>query len=337
MKTEENVLLSKFTTLKVGGPARFFVRIKNKEDLLEAFDFISKNKLSFFILGGGSNVLAPDAGFAGAVLKIEIEGVLVKEKEGDQILLEVGAGESWDALVEFASENNFWGIENLSGIPGTVGASAIQNIGAYGTEAKDVIGVVEVFDPKTGEVKILKNTECSFGYRDSLFKKEEHKDLVVTKVFFELSKLPKPNILYKDLKAAFPDGNPDIRDIRKTVIEIRKKKFPDLSIYGTAGSFFKNIITSNEEFAHMQKKFPEVVAFDFTPGKKKISSAWILDKVLGLKGAREGEVGLFPEQALVLVNFGNATSSEIKNFTAKIKKEVREKTGLLIEEEVVMI
>lgn len=332
---EENICLSRLTTLKVGGPARFLWRIEKKEDLFEAFDFIKKNNLPFFVLGGGSNILIDDSGFLGVVLKMEIKGMDLKIEKG--IFLEVGAGENWDEFVAFTVKEGFWGVENLSGIPGTVGASAIQNIGAYGAEVKNVISEVEVFDSEKLEFKILKNKECFFAYRDSIFKKSEGKKFVITKIIFNLSKEPNPSLSYKDLISVFPEGSSDILAIREAVLKIRAQKFPDLSVYGTAGSFFKNIIVDENKFKDFKAKFSDVVAFDHADDKKKISSGWILDKVLSLRGAREGDVGLFQNQSLVLVNYGKAKAEDIKKFSQKIKSLVKEKTDLEIEEEVVSV
>lgn len=339
MKIEENAPLSKLTTLKAGGKARFFARIKKTEDLKEAFLFIKEKKIPFFILGGGSNILIDDKGFDGAVLKMEIRGIKrsVKNQRKDSEEFEVGAGVDWDSFVKLLCNASLWGAENLSGIPGTVGASVIQNIGAYGAEVKNIISGVEVYDHKKSKLIFLKNRQCHFGYRDSIFKKEKNKHLIVTMVKFILSKKPSPNLGYKDLKEILPEKTRDILKIRKTVISVRKKKFPDLALFGTAGSFFKNIIITKKEFTKIKSKFPEIVFYSAGGDLMKLSSASILDKILLLKGFKDGNVGLFQNQPLVLVNYGRAKASEIKSFVEKIKKKVFKKTGLKLEEEVVII
>lgn len=334
---EHNVSLKDLTTLKVGGKALFLIRIKNKEDILLAYNFAQEKKLPVFILGGGSNILVSDEGFSGVVLKIETKGIDIKE-DGDNVLVSAEAGENWDNFVAKMVDKKIWGLENLSGIPGTVGASVVQNIGAYGREVKDLVSFVEIFDPELLTFKIIKNKDCDFSYRDSLFKKPKNKNLLVTKVFFKLSKIPSPNLTYKDLSNLF--ANKKILhplEIREAVIRIRANKFPDLSVFGTAGSFFKNIIVEKEILKKLAEKHPEVVSFPLNNEKSKISSAWILDKICNIKGIQKGKVGLFEKQPIVLVNFGGATTKEIKIFAEEIKTLVKNKTGLTLEEEVANI
>lgn len=337
MKPEENISLNNLTTFKSGGPARFLFSIQRKEELADACRFASEKGLQVFVLGGGSNVLVSDEGFSGVVIKIETKGIVFSRK-GEDAFVESEAGEDWDDLVSNTVDKKLWGLENLSAIPGTVGASAVQNIGAYGVEAKDFITEVEIFDRKNLSFKILKNADCHFGYRESIFKSEEGKNFIVTKVTFKLSLNGRPNISYKDLAGVFSGKeNLSAEDIRKEVISIRSKKFPDLFLYGTAGSFFKNIIVDEEKSKALKNAFPGLVFFDMPDGRKKVSTASLLDKICGLRGFREGNVGLFPNQPLVVVNFGEAKAEEIKKFIEKIKKIVKEKTSLELEEEVVVI
>ncbi len=333
---EENISFKKLSTLKTGGAARFLAHIKNSEELSEALSFAEEKDIPVFVIGGGSNILPPDEGFSGLVIKMENKGIQYKYEE-EVAYVSVEAGEIWDDFVEKSVIENLWGLENLSAIPGTVGASAVQNIGAYGREVKDVIFSVDVFDSVDKKIKTLTNSECLFSYRDSIFKKEEGKKFIVTKVIYKLSRIPWPELSYKDLKNFFGEKMPTLREIRDAVTAIRAKKFPDLKVCGTAGSFFKNILLTTEEFSAFSVKYPDAVSFDAENGMKKISSAWILDKVLQMKGVREGDVGLFENQPLVLVNFGNASATDVKNFAEKIKNKVKEKTNLSIEEEVVVI
>ena len=334
---EENISLANLNTFKTGGVARYFIRVHFVDDIKNAVLFANKENVPFFVLGGGSNILIPDQGFEGLVIKIEIDGV-EWSSEGGFVLALVGAGKKWDNFVSLAVEKGFFGVENLSGIPGTVGASPVQNIGAYGAEVGSTILWVEVFDTSSLETKKLSNLECQFGYRDSIFKKPEGKNFVITRVCFRLSKESKLNTDYADVKKFFSEKNiknPTISDLRNAILEIREGKLPDLKKYGTAGSFFKNPIVNKKLFDELKKKYPELPSYETDVANKvKVSLAWILDKVCGLKGAREGNVGTYKNQPLVIVNFGGGTTAEIENLASRIISTVKEKTGIEIEVEV---
>ncbi len=330
--TEE--LLAKHTTFRIGGPARVFVEVGSIDELREAVLFSQNQKLPIFVLGGGSNLLVSDVGFDGLVLKVNIKGVEFSEPN----LLVAGAGENWDETVAVAVNKNLAGIENLSWIPGNVGAVPVQNIGAYGTEVREVVEWVEVFDPEIMKTRTLSNAQCGFGYRDSYFKTEEGKRLIVTRVAMRLTTNGKPNISYKDLVNYFAGKpEPTISDVRNAVIDIRKKKLPDVAKVGTAGSFFKNPVITEEKYKELCEKYPGIPNFPAASGFKKVPLAWILDKVCGLNGFREGNVGLYETQPLALVNFGNGTSAEIKKLAANIFNEVKNKTGIEIEWEVIPV
>ena len=275
-----------------------------------------------------------DEGYKGLVIKIDIKGVTG---------LKVGAGENWDDFVSQCVKNGLYGIENLSGIPGTVGASLVQNIGAYGVEVKDVIESVEVFDTETLTTKILSNKDCNFGYRDSIFKKPKGKKYIITYVTFKLKKEGKLNIEYKDVKNYFIEKGiiPTLQEVRKTILEIRKGKFPDLSKYGTAGSFFKNPIIKKEQYEKLLKEYPSIPHYEIYTASggidelnMKIPLAWILDNVCNIKGIRKGNVGVYEKQPLVLVNWGGATAQEVKKYAEEITILVKQKTGIDIEPEV---
>ncbi len=331
----ENVPLAPQTTLKVGGAARFFVSVTTVPELVHAISFAKEKSLPIFILGGGSNILVDDGGFSGLVIKIDIRGVSYEEK-GDTVFITVAAGESWDALVADTVSRGLWGIENLSGIPGTVGAAPIQNIGAYGTEIENVIEHVHVFDRSTGEEKHLTREQCSFAYRDSIFKHEEGARYVVTAVTLRLSRTPTPNISYKDLTEYFKNTTrvPTLQEIRDAVLSIRAKKFPNLRMVGTAGSFFKNPIISSHAFTQLRTLFPDVPGFPTTDGRIKVPLGWIFDHGFGLRGHREGNVSLFEQQALVLVANEGATAREVSAFAERITATVKEKIKIDIEWEV---
>ena len=243
MQIETNIALAPLTTLRVGGPAAAFIRVQTLNDLQAAAAHASAHKLPTLILGEGSNLLIPDAGFAGVVIKNELHGVSFV-KDGKDVLAVICAGENWDAFVGEAVKRGFHGIENLSGIPGTVGATPIQNVGAYGTEVSDVIQWVEVYDTKNTKLTRLNPEKCNFLYRDSIFKQPEGKHYIVTSVCFRLSQRGSPNLSYHDLREQFTNAHeePTLSAIRTAVLTVRAGKFPSLKEVGTAGSFFKNPI-----------------------------------------------------------------------------------------------
>lgn len=335
MTFQENVPLASHTTFRIGGTTRYFCVISDEGELREALSFASSRDLPFFILGGGSNVLVGDGEFEGLVIKMSARGIR-EEVSGDFVTLEVGAGESWDEFVAFCVDRGYWGIENLSLIPGTVGASPVQNIGAYGVEVKDVIESVFVVDSATGNSRTLSNSDCVFAYRDSIFKRPEGKTLIITSVLFRLSLSPRPNLSYKDLKEYFMNRNvaePTLSEIRQATISIRQSKFPDLSLFGTAGSFWKNPIVSTEAFESLKTAYPLMPSYP--AGKDvKIPLAWILDVVCGLKGHAKGRIHLFKNQPLVLTVETGATATEVNAFATEIEAVVRDKTGIIIEREV---
>ena len=327
---QENVPLSTYTTFKIGGQARFFVVCESVGDVAAAVEFARKQSVPFFVLGGGSNVLVSDAGFAGLVIKIEITGIEVADE-----LVVAGAGESWDALVAYTVEQGLYGLENLSLIPGTVGAAPVQNIGAYGAEAKDTIEWVECFDSVAGVTKKLSAAECAFGYRDSIFK-HEGKGLIITRVAFKLNKDGQFSTGYKDLQEYFTTNKiePTLASVRQAVIEIRTRKLPDLTKYGTAGSFFKNPTVAKVFYNELVKKYPKMPAFPVDEAWVKVPAGWILDNVCGYKGVTRGSVGVYQNQALVLVNLGSGTAREIDALAEEMIAKVMETTGIVLEREV---
>jgi UDP-N-acetylmuramate dehydrogenase len=339
MQLKSNVALAPLSTLRVGGFATYVVRITSLSDLKEAVSFIRQENLPFFILGEGSNVLFPDEGYDGVVLKMEMEGKeFTTHKSHVEII--VAAGESWDAFVETCVKNGYWGIENLSGIPGTVGAVPVQNVGAYGTEAKDVILWVEVFDTKQCTLRVLSNKECNFSYRNSIFKNYEHKHLIITRVCFALKKEGNPSLDYVDVRNYFHDSSepPTLGHMRRAICDIRAQKFPDLAHVGTAGSFFKNPIIAESHFFRLKEKYPGLPGFSADhAGMKKVSLAWILDRLCLLKGVTIGSVGTYDHQSLVFVTYKDATATELKKFAKSISRKVYEKTNITIEPEVTYV
>lgn len=333
MQIEESIALAPFTTFRIGGAARFFCIAKTADDVREAVEYATQHALAVFVLGGGSNVLVPDEGFNGLVIKIECMGVEVAH-EGSRVRITAGAGESWDALVLRAVGEDAWGIENLSGIPGTVGGACVQNIGAYGAAFSQVLESIEVFDTKTRTVKMLSREACTFGYRGSIFKEEEGR-YIVLRATLVLTTTPAPNVSYKDLKARFADRSMDLRAIRAAVLEIRAAKFPDLSAEGTAGSFFKNPIMPRAEAEVLKQTYPDMPLFDMpeTDGVK-VPLAWLLDNALHLKGMAVGGARLFENQVLVIAATRNTLAHDVKELASEVQKKVFNELKIKIEAEV---
>ena len=340
MTIEKDKALARLTTMRAGGPARFFAVAGNDGELAEALSFAEENSVPFFVLGEGSNILVADAGIDGLVVKIGSANVALEDGHAGGALLTADAGAHWDDLVSLAVEKGLGGIENLSLIPGTAGAAPVQNIGAYGAELADTLLWVEAYDARAKKTVRLTKEECGFGYRDSIFKKKEGAGLVITRLALALKKDGAPNISYKDVRDYFASRgtrSPSLEETRRAVMEIRTAKLPDPKKIGTVGSFFKNPIVSKEHYDTLAGQYPGLPAFPQKDGRVKIPLAWILDKACGLKGAREGEVGLYERQPLALVNFGNAHATDIRAFAEKIVRHVKEKTGIEPEYEVSLV
>lgn len=330
---KQNVPLAPYTTLGVGGIASFFVTVRTDAELEEAVMFAQERHLALRILGGGSNVLIADGLISGLVIQIASKGIH-HEIQGTDVVLTIASGEFLDDVVLHSVEKGWWGIENLSHIPGTVGAAPVQNVGAYGVEIKDCVRSVRVFDTQVQQFLTLSNEQCDFGYRDSLFKTVQGKKYIVTEVTFLLSTVTQPKLSYRDLANYFKDEEPTLADIRAAVIEIRSKKFPNWKEIGTAGSFFKNPIISKKQFDDLKKTYPELPGFSADNQAVKVSLGWILDKVLHLRGFTEGNVATYSEQALVLVASKNATAREIETFANKIVEKIKNETQISVEWEV---
>lgn len=328
----EHVSLSELTTLRVGGLARYVLVCTSRADIEEAVRFCELHALPFTVLGGGSNVLANDSGFSGAVLRIDIQGCNYTE-EGEHILVTAGAGVAWESLVEAVTTRALWGIENLAGIPGTVGAAPVQNIGAYGTELKNIFSNATVYDAKTHVWSVYTVTDCAFSYRDSVFK--HNRSLIIAEVTFSFTKEGSPQLGYSDLRTLERDGKDTStsHNIAAHVREIRSHKFPNLDDVGTAGSFFKNPILSSEDFLELCNRFGSIPSFPVAAGVK-IPLAFILDHILHLRGYQKGKVSLYGNQPLVLVVETGATAREVDEFAKEIEKKVFDATHIRVEREV---
>ena len=337
IKIRESVALAPFVTMRAGGIARFFVNATTPAEVEEAVTWARTRSVPIFILGGGSNVLVPDLGFPGIVIKIQIKGIAYEDRSTLSVCVIAGAGEMWDDLVGDTVAHNLWGIENLSLIPGTVGGAVVQNIGAYGVEVCECIEWVEALDMLTMEIKRFSHDECAFGYRESIFKK--NKQLVVIRLALDLIHKETRRTSYEDIKKYFTEKNievPTLLEMREAVVAIRTTKMPAPPL-GTAGSFFKNPVVSKEQFEDLKKRFPEIKAYIQGDKRVKLSAAWLLDHVVNVRGMRIGDAGVHERQALIIVNYGNAPTEDILALAEKMKRAVKEKTNILLEEEVVMM
>ncbi|MDB5189446.1 MAG: UDP-N-acetylenolpyruvoylglucosamine reductase [Parcubacteria group bacterium] len=341
MTVRESVPVSSLTTLGVGGDARYVLEIDSIDDIQTALAFSRERGLPFVVLGQGSNVLASDAPYDGVILLMRIPGIAFSESDDSAVVrVTAGAGVEWDELVRACAERTLWGIENLAGIPGTVGAAPVQNIGAYGAEVHTAIESVTVVDASTGGTLVLRNDECGFSYRDSRFKHAP--EFIITSVTFALRKDGAPHVEYADLIAAREKGM-DLSTpsaIGATVRAVRSVKFPDLSEYGTAGSFFKNPIITQGAYEALSTKYAAAAApyggipkYPM-PGHIKIPLAFILDKLLGLRGFKQGKTFLFGNQPLVLVAEQGARAEDVDALAQKIEVAIEEATEIKIEREV---
>ncbi len=331
---QQNISLAIYTTLHIGGVADYLWEVETVEELKMACRFANQIGVPLLVLGGGSNVLISDEGFRGLVIinKIKKRELVIQE---NIVSLRIGAGEVLDEVVEWTVGEGWWGLENLSSIPGTFGATPVQNVGAYGVEISSLIKEVFAVHVVTGEEKIFTNIECCFTYRDSFFKTEQGKQWIIVEVVCELSITPSPQIEYADL-AGLTDRVESLvpQDVRTEIVSVRSKKFPDWSVVGTAGSFFKNPIISANMYESLKETYEALPGFIQTNGDVKVSLGYILDKVCGLRGYCEGSVCLFERQALVLVAHEGATAHEVKKFVEKISDIVFDKTKIKIECEV---
>ena len=324
--------------MRVGGKARYFAVAKNIRQLNVALSFAARQSVPIFILGGGSNIVVSDSGFHGLVLKPDMKGVLIKE-HSDSFIVSAAAGENWDSLVETVSSKNIFGLENLSAIPGTVGAAPVQNIGAYGAELKNVVLSIEALDAKTGKTVSLSCDECAFAYRDSIFKHDEGKHFIITKVVLQLSKNGILQTKYKDVEQYIAENNLPEKELtparmRQIITHIRERKLPDVQKIGTAGSFFKNPVISREKFLALAHVYRELPGHDIGNGLIKISAGWIIEKVCKKKGFKKDSVGVYEKQALVLVNYGGSNARAVKQFAEEIRSDIKRHTGILVEFEI---
>lgn len=315
-----------------------FTRIKTKEQLVQVFEEELPYYSKHLILGGGSNILFC-SDYDGLVIKNEITGIEIVKENEEHVWLKSYSGTIWHDLVMYCVENNYGGIENLSLIPGTVGAAPMQNIGAYGVELKDCFVELEAIDIKSREVYIFNKEACAFGYRESIFKKEEKGRYFIYSVTLKLAKHPTVNISYGDIQKILEEKNivsPGIKEVADAVIAIRESKLPNPKVLGNAGSFFKNPTVEKELAEKIQQEFPLMPVYPLADNYVKIPAAWLIEQC-GWKGKRIGNTGNHAQQALVIVNYGNATGNEIWEHAQHVQKSVLEKFGILLEPEVNII
>ncbi|MHC1780712.1 MAG: UDP-N-acetylmuramate dehydrogenase [Bacteroidales bacterium] len=333
MQTERDKDLKRFNTLGLSVKCDWFAQPQSNEEVIAILKDPRFNSLPKLVTGSGSNILY-NGDFKGLVIHPDIMEISITGKSSDHVYVRSGAGVDWDDLVEWCVDRGWGGLENLSLIPGCVGASPVQNIGAYGCEVKDTIESVEFVNMETFEVVTLSAGECRFGYRDSIFKHELKGKAIITYVTFSLTLNPLPNISYKDVNERLAQiKNPGISDVRNAIIAIRREKLPDPAITGNAGSFFKNPVIPETEALKLSLEYPSLKLFPASPSFSKIPAAWLIEQC-GFKGIREGNVGVHPNQALVLVAFEGATGPEILALAQKIKRAVKTRFDIDIEMEV---
>ncbi len=358
MQMEENVSLKKYNSFGINVLARGFAVFANQEELaglLEAARAggrlpggagsaspaagVSRGTpLPVLILGGGSNILFT-RDFDGWVLKNEIRGVELIREDEHYVYVRAGAGENWHGFVQYCLQRNWAGVENLSLIPGNVGATPMQNIGAYGVEIKEVFFELEAWSLEDGKVYAFSVNDCDFGYRDSIFKKRHKDRFVILNVVYRLNKIPKFNIAYGAIREELDNMGVQelsIQAISEAVIHIRRSKLPDPAEIGNAGSFFKNPVVDGPQFAALKVELPGIVGFPNADGTVKLAAGWLIEQC-GWKGYRKGDAGCHAQQALVLVNYGEASGAEIYALSEEILQSVKRKFGVVLEREVNII
>lgn len=336
MIIQENISLKPYNTFGIEAVARHFAAFHSVDDLKEALTYNQQKSINNqLILGGGSNILLTKD-FDGLVLKNEIRGIEKVEEDGAYVYVKAGAGENWHQFILYCLEHNLAGVENLSLIPGNVGASPMQNIGAYGVEIKDVFHQLEAYHLKDKVLKTFSLNDCDFGYRESVFKRELKNQFVITSVTYRLHKTPRFNTSYGAIQQeldAMGVKELSIQAISQAVINIRSSKLPDWKVVGNAGSFFKNPQVPNGQFSALKNDFPNIVAFPVDDDCTKLAAGWLIEQC-GWKGFRKGDAGCYPKQALVLVNYGSATGNEIYELSEQIIQSVKDKFGVTLEREV---
>ena len=339
MQIQENISLKPYNTFHIQAIARTFASFRTVTELQEILAYKAilpaEGKSKRLVLGGGSNILFT-TDFDGLVLKNEVRGIEKIREEGDHVYVQVGAGENWHQFVLHCIENNWGGMENLSLIPGCVGASPMQNIGAYGVEIAESFHELKAFHLQEKCNYSFSQRDCEFGYRESVFKKKYKNQFVILCVTFKLNRKPVFNISYGAIQQELDRMGVkqlSLKSVSDAVINIRRSKLPDPAIVGNAGSFFKNPIISREQFNAVKTKYEDVVSYENVDGTVKLAAGWLIEKC-GWKGVRRGDAGCHENQALVLVNYGNASGKQIYALSEEILQSVQDKFGVTLEREV---
>lgn len=330
----ENKSLKKLNTFNIAANAAYFTNLNNEGDFEELVEHKIYKEKPHFILGGGSNILFTQ-NFNGLVIHNNIKGIKILKETESEVYVKFGAGEIWHNCVLYCIENGFAGVENLSLIPGYIGAAPMQNIGAYGVELKDVFENLQALNLQTGEIETFNNADCNFGYRESIFKNKVKDKFIISSVTLKLQKQPTFNISYGSIEKTIAESGVEelsIKAISDAVIKIRQSKLPNPKVIGNAGSFFKNPVVENEIALNINKQYPNMPHYP-AGEKTKIPAGWLIDQC-GFKGKVVGETGTYKNQALVLVNHGNASGSEVLAFSKQIQKTVFNKFGIALQREV---
>jgi UDP-N-acetylmuramate dehydrogenase len=346
LEIRRDVSLKPFTTFKVGGPAALFASAAAQEDFLQALQYARDVRLPVFVLGGGSNILVSDNGFPGMVIHPAMRGIAFSAAESDKVILRAEAGETWDDVVRCAVEQNLWGIENLSHIPGQAGAAIVQNIGAYGQQISDVFVSATVMETGSGNVTTLSAGDCGFGYRKSIFNSDCRNEFIILQLELALRRHGRPDLRYPDVSRYFSErgvDDPSIQQIRDTIIEIRDRKFPFPRDEkgGNAGSFFKNLVLDEAEFetlrASIRRNFSAAESERLEEFRRrssagapiKVPTAFLIE-ICGLKGHQEGNAHVNQTQPLVLLNDGGATAHDVLTLAGFVRRAVHARTGMTI-------
>lgn len=335
MKFKTDYPLESLNSFGIRVDGKYFTRVASVADIAKAIEFVRSSSLPVLVLGGGSNVLFT-GNFEGLVMKVDLSGIEKAGENTSHVFLKVGAGENWDDFVKYCVDRNLAGIENLSLIPGNVGAGPIQNIGAYGVEIEDCFEELEFYDFDKCSVVSYSREDCGFGYRESIFKKSLKGKGVVISVTFRLNKMPVLKTGYGSIREELDRmgvNEPTIQNLREAVIRIRSSKLPDPKEIGNAGSFFKNPTVTEKKHTSLLATYPGLVSFSQANGTFKLAAGWLIEQC-GWKGVRAGNAGVHKKQALVLVNHGGAGGDEVLKLSEQIRESVKEKFGVDLEREV---
>lgn len=335
MDVHTNIPLKNYLTMKLGGNARFMTDVYSPEDIKNIITNANQKQLAIWILGGGSNVVASDEGFGGVIVRIRLPGFDILEETSSSATIRIGAGENWDDIVKKTVDMKLSGIEAMSGIPGTAGATPVQNVGAYGQEIADTLEYLEAYDIATNQMVTLSHEQCKFSYRDSIFRGEYMGRFVITAIIIKLSKnLPQPPF-YEGLQKIFDEKNINMFTpalIRNTVLEVRRDKLPDPKEFPNAGSFFKNSIVERWQVDDLRKKYPEMPVYEMAEGQFKVPSGWLIEQA-GFKGKVLHGIRVNEKNALVLINDSATSFNDLAMARDEIITTVHDKFGIYLKQE----